>query len=197
MQTFQLQQLLLAGAISGAVGLLTFLIIHHFTIRPIWFILPVGSLLALAGGAAVGWAFELLSPRLPANLLLASFAVSILLTITQLPGFLIGSTRDPILDIASATILPGKGWEAFGRFAFDLFLTAAISGAALGWWLGGSGAAARMAVAAVAFSIGPGHNIPFFAGTIGAPKMWGIMGLVIFASGLAFAAALFWFAGEN
>jgi hypothetical protein len=50
-----------------------------------------------------------------------------------------------------------------------------------------------MALAAVAFSIGPGHNIPLFAGSAGAGKMWAIMGLVIFTSALAFAVTLAWF----
>jgi hypothetical protein len=84
--------------------------------------------------------------------------------------------------------------QAAGRFAIDLFLTAAVSGALIGWGLAGSAAAAgRLALAAVAFSVGPGHNIPFFAGTTGAGKMWAIMGLVIFVSALAFAATLYWF----
>jgi hypothetical protein len=182
------------GAISGIAGLLTFLIVHHFTIRPIWFILPPGLVLAVGGGVAIAWAFELLQPRLSANIFIASLALAALLTLTQVPGFLIGSTREPILDMSSATLLPGTGMQAAGRFAIDLFLTAAVSGALIGWGLAGSAAAGgRLALAAVAFSIGPGHNIPFFAGTTGAGKMWAIMGLVIFVSALAFAATLYWF----
>ena len=192
METFTYSTLLWAGAVSGVAGLLTFLIVHHFTIRPIWFIAPPGLLLAVGGGAAVGWAFQLLQPRLGSNLLIASMALAALLTLTQVPGFLIGSTRQPIIDLTTANIIPGRGWEAAGRFFLDLFLTAAITGALIGWGLAGSGAAAgRMALAAVAFSVGPGHNIPFFAGTGGAAKMWAIMGLVILVSALAFAATLY------
>lgn len=192
MQLTPFPPLFWAGAISGIAGLLTFLIIHHFTIRPIWFIAPVGLLFAIAGGAAVAWAFQALQPRLNANILIASLAFAALLTLTQVPGFLISSTRAPIIDTVTANILPGKGWEAAGRFFLDLFLTAAIAGALIGWGLAGSGVAAgRMALAAVAFSIGPGHNIPFFAGTVGAGKMWAIMGSVILVSALTFAATLF------
>jgi hypothetical protein len=194
MEAFPFSTLIWPGAISGIAGLLTFLIVHHFTIRPIWFILPPGLLLAVGGGVAIAWAFELLQPRLSANILIASLSLAALLTLTQVPGFLIGSTREPILDMSSATLLPGTGMQAAGRFAIDLFLTAAVSGALIGWGLAGSAAAGgRLALAAVAFSIGPGHNIPFFAGTTGAGKMWAIMGLVIFVSALAFAATLYWF----
>jgi hypothetical protein len=194
MDAFPFSTLIWPGAISGIAGLLTFLIVHHFTIRPIWFILPPGLLLAVGGGVAIAWAFELLQPRLSANIFIASLALAALLTLTQVPGFLIGSTREPILDMTSATLLPGTGRQAASRFAIDLFLTAAVSGALIGWGLAGSAAAGgRLALAAVAFSIGPGHNIPFFAGTIGAGKMWAIMGLVIFVSALAFAATLYWF----
>lgn len=45
---------LLAGAFSGAAGLIVFLVIYHFWIMPIWFILPVGLLIAALGGLAVG-----------------------------------------------------------------------------------------------------------------------------------------------
>ena len=194
MQPFPLSQLLWAGGIAGIAGLITFLVVHHFTISPIWFIFPVGALMAAAGGAAVGWAFELMQPRLPASLLLASLVFALLLTLTQVPGFLLSSRREPILDMETATFLPGRGREAAGRFVLDLFLTAGLVGGLLGWWLGGTPAAAlRMAVAALAYSVGPGHNIPFFAGTSGCGKMWAIMLLVILASALTFAGALVWF----
>ncbi len=182
-----------AGAFAGLLGLLVFLIVHQMTIAPIWFIFPVGSILAVAGGAAVGWAYELLLPRLPQGILISSLVLAGLLTLTQLPGLLIGQVREPILDMSTANILPGRGWEAAGRFVFDLFLPAGIVGALLGWWVGRSTQAAlAMALAAVAFSIGPGHNIPFFAGTSGVVKMSVIMLVVILASALSLAGALAW-----
>ena len=59
---------LIAGAVSGMVGLIVFLTIHHFLIQPIWFILPIGAVLAGLGWLAVGWAYELLRPQLPGGL---------------------------------------------------------------------------------------------------------------------------------
>ena len=35
---------LIAGLLAGIAGLLVFLTIHHFWIRPIWFILPPKNL---------------------------------------------------------------------------------------------------------------------------------------------------------
>ena len=49
---------LVAGVTAGIVGLLVFLVIHHFWITPIWFILPLGMLIAAIGGVAVGWAYH-------------------------------------------------------------------------------------------------------------------------------------------
>lgn len=56
---------LVVGIQSGIAGLLVFLIIHHFWIMPIWFILPFGLVVAALGGAAVGWAYGELLPHLP------------------------------------------------------------------------------------------------------------------------------------
>ncbi len=184
------QNAVAAGAVAGVVGLAVFLIVHHFTIRPIWGIAPIGAVFAAGGGALVGWAYALLMPNLPKGVLWSAFSLAALLTLTQLPGFLIGQTREPVIDMATADILPGKGWEAARRFAIDLFLTAGLVGGLLGWWVGRSPRAAWvMAAAGLAFAIGPGHNIPFFAGTSGAAKMWGIMLAVILASALTLAGA--------
>ena len=47
---------LIPGVLAGVAGLLVFLEIHHVWIKPIWFILPSGLMIAAAGGLAVGWA---------------------------------------------------------------------------------------------------------------------------------------------
>jgi len=54
-----------AGVLAAVAGLATFLLLHHLWIVPIWFIAPVGALVAAAGGAAVGAAYEELLPHLP------------------------------------------------------------------------------------------------------------------------------------
>jgi membrane associated rhomboid family serine protease len=44
---------LISGMLAGVAGLLTFLTVHALWIMPIWFILPMGLLVALLGGAVV------------------------------------------------------------------------------------------------------------------------------------------------
>ena len=56
-----------SGILAGAAGLLVFLVIHHVWIKPIWFILPLGLVIAAIGGLAVGWAYSELLPYLPAD----------------------------------------------------------------------------------------------------------------------------------
>ena len=57
---------LIAGMFAGVAGLLVFLVIHHFWIKPIWFILPIGLVIAAQRrGLAVGWAYSELLPGLP------------------------------------------------------------------------------------------------------------------------------------
>lgn len=49
------------------------------------------------------------------------------------------------------------------RFMLELVLTGMAAGALVGWWLGGTPTAAlSMAVAALGFALGPGHNVPMF-----------------------------------
>jgi hypothetical protein len=55
----------IAGVLAGIAGLLAFLVLHALWIVPIWFILPVGLLVAGGGGLAVGWAYAELRYRLP------------------------------------------------------------------------------------------------------------------------------------
>ena len=45
---------LIAGILASMAGLLVFLVIHYFWIRPIWFILPAGAPIAAIGGLVVG-----------------------------------------------------------------------------------------------------------------------------------------------
>src|SRR5919198_1030286 len=56
-----------AGVASGLAALSAFLILHAIWIVPIWTIVPVGFVLASAGGAAVGLAYVDVLPRLPTS----------------------------------------------------------------------------------------------------------------------------------
>src|ERR671939_1085359 len=48
---------LLAGCITGIVGVVAFGIIHAYIIEPIWRSLLAGVPFGIIGGAAIGWAF--------------------------------------------------------------------------------------------------------------------------------------------
>ena len=184
-----------AGMFAGITGLVVFLVIHHFTITPIWFILPVGVILSIAGGAAVGWAFAEMRSHLLPNAIWSALILAVLLSLTQVPGFLIGQRFGPVIDIQNETILQGMAAEIIRRFAFDLIFMAGVVGALLGWYIGRTQRAAlAMAIAGIAFAIGSGHNIPFFVGIglTAASKMLLIMAAVILTSSLGLGISAYW-----
>src|SRR3990172_11437117 len=102
---------LVAGVLAGIAGLLTFLIIHHFWIRPIWFILPAGLLMAALGGLAVGWSYSEVHPGLPSRPWTA-IAFAGLIVLILAPSVLLSELRTPILDAATFSIPPGEGGRA-------------------------------------------------------------------------------------
>jgi hypothetical protein len=90
---------LIAGGLAGIVGLLAFLVIHHYWITPIWFILPIGLFIAALEGLAVGWAFHKLSPNLPAhpwNVLAFMALIGIILA----PAIILAEIRQPLFSNA-------------------------------------------------------------------------------------------------
>ena len=157
---------LIAGVFSGLAGLLAFLVIHHFWIRPIWFILPIGLLIAAGGGLAVGWAYSELLPGLPPRPWSALVLIAVI-GVCLTPAVILAQQRPPMFtamgENAQLTVSTGR---AVAIFVFQLLLTAAGVGALAGWWIGGSGrAAAATALAGLVFAAGPGHNIPFLGNT--------------------------------
>ncbi len=161
---------LVAGVIAGVAGLFTFLIIHHFWIRPIWFILPAGLLMAALGGLAVGWSYSEVRTGLPSRPWTA-IAIAGLIVLILAPSILLSELTTPILDAAAFSIPPGEGGRAAARFVLELVLPSLLAGAAVGWFLGHTPRAAfATAVAGIAFALGPGHNIPFLGHTPGAGK---------------------------
>lgn len=168
---------IIAGVAAGVAGLLTFLVIHALWIVPIWFILPFGLLVAALGGWAVGWAYAELRPRLPQRPW-AVGAVMTLIGATLLPAIVLAELRRPMFAISPAGVanLEMGVPEVVVRFIGELLLTAALTGALLGWWLGRTRrAAAATALAGFIFALGPGHNIPFIGGTGGLGKEMAIM----------------------
>ena len=92
-----------AGVLSGVVGLLVFLLIHHVWIKPIWMIFVPGFLIAAVGGVAVGWAYFHVQASLPPRPW-NSLAVLAIITAILLPGVLLSFTHGPLFDLAIATI---------------------------------------------------------------------------------------------
>ena len=157
---------LIAGLLSGFAGLLVFLVIHHIWIKPIWFILPVGLVIAAAGGLAAGWAYTELLPNLPGRPW--TFLVwAGLVSLTLAPAVILAQLRPPVFTgtgmDATATITVAQGVVIFVR---DLLLTAAATGGLAGWLIGRTWRAAlATALAGFVFALGPGHNVPFLGNT--------------------------------
>lgn len=160
-----MSQSVIAGLLSGVVGLVVFLTIHHFWIRPIWFILPAGLPVAALGGAATGWAYELIRIGLPPRPW-TSLALMALIAVILAPGILLAQTRPSTIDMATFTVASGSGGRAVAQFIFELIVPAMVIGALAGWVLGKSWQAAlATAIAGFVFALGPGHNIPFLGST--------------------------------
>ncbi|HSO28690.1 MAG TPA: hypothetical protein VLS28_02195 [Candidatus Sulfomarinibacteraceae bacterium] len=176
-----------AGAAAGLIGFVTFLLLHHVWIAPIWSIAPIGVLVAAAGGAAVGAAYEELRPHLPRRPWTA-IAVIVLVGAVLLPALVIAELRAPIFamdeDGGGTFLVPGA--EAMAIVVVELLGTATITGAGLGWFIARTRrATGATALAAFAFAIGPGHNIPLLGGTPAVAKE-----LVILAGVVAVASVV-------
>ena len=183
---------LTAGALSGITGLFVFLVIHHFWIRPIWFILPVGLLMAAGGGLAVGWAYSELLPGLPPRPWSAVVLIAVIGACLT-PAVVLAQLRPPLFtamsENAQLTVSTGR---AVAIFVFQLLLTAAGVGALAGWWIGGSGRAAlATALAGLVFALGPGHNIPFLGNTPATGKGIVLLLSVVVVSAVVLVEAYF------
>lgn len=180
---------LVAGVVSGAAGLLVFLIIHHFWIQPIWFILPPGLIIASLGGLAVGWAYAELKDGLPARPWTA-LAVFCIVAATLTPSILLAQLRPAPLDIATGAIIHGTAASLVARFVLELMLTATLVGGLIGWWLGHSSrAAAATALAGLIFALGPGHNIPLLGSTPAVGKGVILLAAIIIVSAVVLVEA--------
>lgn len=175
-------------------GLLTFLGIHALWIAPIWFILPVGLLIAGVGGMAVGWSYTELYDHLPPRPWTA-FAIMALIAAILLPPMILAELRQPMFSVSPAGVVNlSMGIpEVVLRFIGELLLPATITGGLLGWWLGKSKrAAGATALAGFVFALGPGHNIPFIGGTSGVGMQAAIMVAIISVSALVLVEGSVW-----
>ena len=170
----------LAGVLAGISGLITFLILHALWIVPIWFIAPLGLVMASAAGAVVGAAYGELRDRLPRRPWTAAAVLGVVVLVL-LPSIVIAQVRGPMYTLmpdghASRLV---SGTEAIAGFVFGLLAVSAISGGALGWLITRTlRAAIATAAAGFALAIGPGHNIPILGGGPAAGKELMILTIV-------------------
>ncbi len=186
---------LTAGALAGIAGLLVFLLLHALWIVPIWFILPVGLLLAGSGGLAVGWAYVELKSGLPRRPWTA-LAVMGLIALILGPAVVLAELHGPVFTGTPAGPVPTVAlWVIVARFVSELLATATIVGGLVGWWLGHTRRAAlATGLAGFVFALGPGHNIPLIGGTPGVGKELAIMTAVTFVSALVLVEGHTWLA---
>ncbi len=193
MLTKPMHSSLIAGVLAGVAGLLVFLTIHHFWIRPIWFIAPPGLLIAGLGGLAVGWVYSEIRPGLPPRPW-TSLAVFELIAVILAPALILAQLLPPTADIAAGKLAVSTG-ELIARFVLGLLATATEAGALAGWLLARTrrGAAAT-AVAGLAFALGPGHNIPFLGNTPVVGKELVLLAAIVLASSLVMVETHAWLA---
>jgi hypothetical protein len=174
------QPALVAGVLAGLAGLLAFLVAHHLWIRPIWFILPLGLLVAAGGGLLAGWAYAELRPRLPRQPW-TSLAWAALVGLPLLPAVALAELRPPVfVEAAGGAVLTVSVARVLFIFLVELLLAAAVVGALTGWLVGRTRRAAlAMALAGLVFALGPGHNVPFLGSTAAAGKGLALLALVV------------------
>lgn len=173
---------LFAGALSGVAGLLVFLVVHHFWIMPIWFILPPGLAIASVGGLSIGWAYGELQHRLPARAW-RHVAWAGLVALTLAPGIALAELGPALFDADTGELRPGTDLVTVAsRFASELLLPASVVGALAGWCLAGRRAAWKTGLAGLVFALGPGHNIPLLGGTAGAAKGAALLASIVVVS---------------
>src|SRR5574341_165388 len=157
---------LIAGMSAGVAGLLVFLVIHHFWIKPIWFILPIGLVIAVIGGLAAGWAYSELHPHLPGRPW-TILAWATLVSLTLAPAVVLAQLSRPLfIGTGENATLTVSAKQAMIIFICNLLLTTTVTGGLGGWLIGGTKQAAlATALAGFVFALGPGHNIPFLGNT--------------------------------
>ncbi len=159
-----------AGVLAGVAGLFVFLVIHHFWITPIWFILPIGLVIAGLGGLVVGWSYTEIRAGLPPRPWTALALVALISAILA-PGILLAQLREPLINFSLGTIPGAEMGRVLIHFSLELLLPAMIVGGLAGWFLGRTRRAAlTTGLAGLVFALGPGHNIPFLGNTPAAGK---------------------------
>ena len=189
----------LAGSSAGLAALAVFLVIHHLWIVPIWFIAPVGAVMAVVGGAAAGASYEALRAHLPRRPW-ASAAVAAVFASTLVPAILVAQARGPMfaMDADGGGTLLVPPTDAVLDVLVGLIAVSAITGGVLGWLIGRSRrAAVTTMLAAVAFALGPGHNIPLLGDTSAVGMELAILGAVVVVASVVLVEAEAWFSRRH
>lgn len=183
---------LIAGVLSGVVGLFVFLIIHHFWIMPIWFIFPAGLLMAGVGGLAVGWAYQEIRAGLPPRPWTA-LALVALIGATLTPAIVAAELREPLTSLGAGMIPRQEAGRIIAHFILELLIPAAVVGGLAGGWLGRTRRAAlATALAGLVFALGPGHNIPFLGNTPVVGKGLTLLSAIVVVSAFALVETSAW-----
>jgi hypothetical protein len=188
-----------AGAVAGIAGLVVFLALHHLWVVPIWFIAPVGAVMAAAGGAAVGAAYVELLPQLPRRPLTV-LAVVAGVAAMLVPSIVFAELGGPMYDVAAdgeaALLVPVS--DAVTAFVIELLATTTLAGAVLGGLVGRTRrATATTALAGFALAVGPGHNIPLLGGTSAATRELVILAVVALVASVVLVEAHAWLARRS
>ena len=188
---------LIAGVTAGIVGFLVFLVLHQLWIAPIWFILPIGLVIAAIGGLAVGWAYHELSPHLPTRPW-TTFAVVALIGVILAPAIILGEVRQPLFNVTEmGSELSVSVGYATVVFILELLVSSTLVGGLAGWLIGRSSRAAlSTAIAGLVFALGPGHNIPFLGNTPGTLKGIVILLAVILPAAFILVGSSIWRSGR-
>ena len=174
---------LLARASSGVAGLIVFIVIHHLWIIPIWFILPLGLVIAGLGGLAVGWVYVELHPYLPPHPWSIISWVA-LIGLILLPSIILAEIRVPMFDgsVPGGLLMMSVG-QAVVLFILELLVTATLTGGIAGWLISRTPRASlSTALAGFVYALGPGHNIPFLGSTAGTLKGVIILSAIVLVS---------------
>lgn len=152
------------GVAAGVAGLVVFLGLHAVWIVPIWSVAPLGLVVAVLGGAAVGWAYLHVGPHLPAGIVRRWLAVAGGTVLVLVPSLVLAWSGDPYFTVVDGVRVPTTGTSAIAvRFVVELLVVTTLSGALLGWGITRTRrGTVAVAAAALAFALGPGHNLPFF-----------------------------------
>lgn len=154
----------LPGVTAGVVGLAVFLVLHAVWIVPIWFVAPIGVVIAVLGGAAVNWAYLHGKPRLPDGNIRRWVAVAGGAVLILLPSLLVAWAGEPYFTIVDGGGVPTADGSVLAvRFIIEFLVVAVFTGAVIGWTVTRTRrGTVAVAVAALALALGPGHNLPFF-----------------------------------